>query len=86
MPWTMGAFTVGVLGMIGVPPAATFLGKWFLLSGAMQSANWLAVGVIVASTVLNACYFLPIVYRAFFREAPRPIIRMAKRRGRWSWR
>ena len=70
MPWTMGAFTVGVLGMIGVPPAATFLGKWFLLSGAMQSANWLAVTVIVISTVLNACYFLPIVYRAFFREAP----------------
>ena len=70
MPWTMGAFTVGVLGMIGVPPAATFLGKWFLLSGAMQSMNWLAVTVIVVSTVLNACYFLPIVYRAFFREAP----------------
>ena len=70
MPWTMGAFTVGVLGMIGVPPAATFLGKWFLLTGAMQSANWLAVTVIVASTVLNACYFLPIVYRAFFREPP----------------
>ncbi|MCF8476240.1 MAG: monovalent cation/H+ antiporter subunit D family protein [Pseudolabrys sp.] len=70
MPWTMGAFTVGVLGMIGVPPAATFLGKWFLLTGAMQSANWLAVTIIVISTVLNACYFLPIVYRAFFREAP----------------
>lgn len=70
MPWTMGAFTVGVLGMIGVPPAATFLGKWFLLTGAMQSTNWLAVGVIVVSTVLNACYFLPIVYRAFFREPP----------------
>lgn len=70
MPWTMGAFTIGTLGMIGVPPAATFLGKWFLLTGAMQSANWLAVTVIVVSTVLNACYFLPIVYRAFFREPP----------------
>ena len=70
MPWTMGAFTVGVLGMIGVPPAATFLGKWFLLTGAMQSTNWLAVTVIVISTLLNACYFLPIVYRAFFREPP----------------
>jgi multicomponent Na+:H+ antiporter subunit D len=70
MPWTMGAFAIGALAMIGVPPTAGFLGKWFLLAGGMQSANWIAVGVIVASTVLNAGYYLPIVYRAFFRPAP----------------
>ncbi len=68
MPWTMGAFAVGALSMIGVPPTAGFLSKWFILSGAMQTANWLAVGIIVVSTLLNAAYFLPIVYRAFFRE------------------
>ena len=70
MPWTMGAFAIGALGMIGVPPTAGFLGKWFIVTGAMQTANWLALGVIVASTVLNAAYFLPIVYRAFFRDPP----------------
>jgi multicomponent Na+:H+ antiporter subunit D len=84
MPWTMGAFAVGALSMIGVPPTAGFLGKWFMLGGAMQTANWLAVVVIVLSTVLNAAYFLPIVYRAFFcgpakdqdefGEAPWPIV------------
>jgi multicomponent Na+:H+ antiporter subunit D len=71
MPWTMGAFAIGALGMIGIPPTAGFLGKWFLLGGAVQAANWLAVTVIVVSTVLNATYLLPIVYRAFFREPPR---------------
>ena len=70
MPWTMGAFAVGAVSMIGIPPTAGFLGKWFILTGAMQSANWIAVGVIVISTILNAGYFLPIVFRAFFREAP----------------
>jgi multicomponent Na+:H+ antiporter subunit D len=70
MPWTMGAFAVGALGMIGVPPTAGFLGKWFMLGGAAQTANWLAIAVIVVSTVLNAGYFLPIVFRAFFREPP----------------
>ena len=68
MPWTMGAFTIGALGMIGIPPTAGFLGKWFMLSGAMQTANWIALGVIIVSTILNAGYFLPIVFRAFFRE------------------
>jgi multicomponent Na+:H+ antiporter subunit D len=71
MPWTMGAFAVGALSMIGIPPTAGFLGKWFLLGGAVQTANWLAVAVIVVSTVLNATYLLPIVFRAFFREAPK---------------
>jgi multicomponent Na+:H+ antiporter subunit D len=65
MPWTMGAFTVGSLSMIGVPPTAGFLGKWFILIGAVAVQQWFAVGVIVVSTILNALYFLPIVYRSF---------------------
>jgi multicomponent Na+:H+ antiporter subunit D len=67
MPWTMGAFAVGALSMIGLPPAAGFISKWYMLAGAMAAAQWLAVAVIIASTLLNAGYFLPIVYRAFFR-------------------
>jgi multicomponent Na+:H+ antiporter subunit D len=68
MPWTMGAFAVGALSMIGLPPTAGFLGKWFMLTGAMQTSQWFAVGVIVLSTVLNAGYFLPILVTAFQRE------------------
>jgi multicomponent Na+:H+ antiporter subunit D len=68
MPWTMGAFAVGALSMIGLPPTAGFLGKWFILTGAMQSSQWFAGGVIVLSTVLNAGYFLPILVTAFQRE------------------
>jgi multicomponent Na+:H+ antiporter subunit D len=67
MPWTMGAFAIGALSMIGLPPAAGFISKWYMLAGAMATAQWLAVAVIIASTLLNAGYFLPIVYRAFFR-------------------
>ena len=70
MPWTMGAFTVAALSMIGLPPAVGFISKWYMLSGAMAAQHWLAVGVIVLSTLLNAGYFLPIVYRAFFVAPP----------------
>jgi multicomponent Na+:H+ antiporter subunit D len=70
MPWTMGAFAIGALSMIGLPPAAGFISKWYMLSGAMAASHWLAVAVIVGSTLLNAGYFLPIVYRAFFIAPP----------------
>ena len=73
MPWTMGAFTVGTLSMIGLPPTAGFISKWYLMTGAWTATQWFAVIVLFLSTLLNAAYFLPIVYRAFFK-APPPII------------
>lgn len=66
MPWTFAAFGIGALSMIGLPPAAGFVSKWFIVAGALQAEHWLALGVIAASTLLNAGYFLPIVYRAYF--------------------
>ncbi|WP_180129094.1 proton-conducting transporter membrane subunit [Rhodoferax sp. BLA1] len=86
MPWTMGAFAIGVLSMIGLPPAAGFVSKWYLVSGAVSQEAWVALAVVLLSTLLNAGYFLPIIYRAFFRplsaeaqahphgEAPWPIV------------
>jgi multicomponent Na+:H+ antiporter subunit D len=70
MPWTMAAFAIGALGMIGLPPTAGFVGKWYLLQGAAGDARWGVVAVVAASTLLNAAYFLPIVWRAFFVAAP----------------
>lgn len=70
MPWTMAAFSIGAISMIGLPPAVGFISKWYIVSGAMAAEHWLAVAVIALSTLLNAGYFLPIVYRAFF-HAPR---------------
>lgn len=67
MPWTMGAFAIGSLSMIGLPPTIGFLSKWYMLAGAMAAEQVFAVAVLIISTVLNAAYFLPIVYNAFFR-------------------
>lgn len=74
MPLTMAAFTVGALGMIGVPPTAGFISKWYLGSGALAANESWVIGVLVLSSLLNAAYFLPILYRAWFkeREAPWP--------------
>ncbi|MCZ6524770.1 MAG: monovalent cation/H+ antiporter subunit D family protein [Alphaproteobacteria bacterium] len=69
MPWTMGAFAIVSLSMIGLPPTAGFVSKWYLLRGAIEAEHMVAVAVIVVSTLLNAAYFLPVVFVAFFRPA-----------------
>jgi len=84
MPWTMGAFAIGALSMIGVPPAAGFISKWYLAGAALAAGQSFALGVIVLSTLLNAAYFAPIVYAAFLKpeiagshdhgEAPWPMV------------
>jgi multicomponent Na+:H+ antiporter subunit D len=84
MPWTMAAFSIGALSMIGVPPTGGFVSKWFILAGAFQSDNYIAIFTIIVSTALNAAYFLPIIFAAWFRdpdpadkqhgEAPLPIV------------
>lgn len=70
MPWTMAAFTLCALGMIGVPPLAGFVTKWHLGVGAVESGALWVVWLLVASSILNALYFLPIVYSAWFEGPP----------------
>lgn len=68
MPLTMGAFTIAVFGMIGLPPVAGFITKWYLGLGAVEAGSHWVVLVLLGSSALNAAYFLPIVYRAWFCE------------------
>ncbi len=70
MPWTMTAFSLGALGMIGLPPLAGFITKWYLGTGGIETGQYWVVGVLIASTLLNAAYFLPILARAWINEAP----------------
>ena len=72
MPVTMTAFTIGALSMIGVPPTGGFVSKWYILAGAFQDDNYLALLTVILSTVLNAAYFLPIVYMAWFMREEQP--------------
>ncbi len=66
MPITMGAFLVGALAVIGLPPTGGFISKWYLVLGSMEAGQSLMLGVLLFSSLLNAGYFLPVFYRAFF--------------------
>lgn len=67
MPLTMAAFTIGAFGMIGAPPIAGFVSKWYIGLGALQAGHAWVIPVLAMSSLLNAAYFLPILYRAWFK-------------------
>ena len=66
MPFTFGAFGLAALSMIGVPPVGGFISKLYLLVGALDAGSIGIVVVLVASSLLNAAYFVPVVYQGFF--------------------
>ncbi|MFQ5329183.1 MAG: monovalent cation/H+ antiporter subunit D family protein [Thermodesulfobacteriota bacterium] len=66
MPVTMIAFFIGSLSVIGLPPTGGFISKWYLVLGTLEAGQKLMLVVLLASSLLNAAYFLPIFYKAFF--------------------
>ena len=86
MPFTMAAFLVGALCVIGLPPLGGLWSKWYLFLGALEAGQLVFVGVLMVSSLLNIAYLLPIPVRAFFsrpegeeggaglREAPLPCV------------
>lgn len=66
-PWTMAAFTVAALSMIGLPPLAGFFSKWYLALGSIENNSWLYLAVILMSSLLNAVYFFRILEKVYLK-------------------
>jgi multicomponent Na+:H+ antiporter subunit D len=66
MPVTMAAFFIGSLSIIGMPPCGGFVSKWYLVLGSLEAHQMPILFVLLGSSLLNAAYFMPFVYRAFF--------------------
>lgn len=74
MPFTFGAFAIASLSMIGAPPVAGFITKWYLLVGSIDAGQIGIILVLLTSTLLNAAYFAPITYHAFFGKPPAGVV------------
>ena len=70
MPFTFGAFAIASLSMIGAPPVAGFVTKWFLLTGALDAGQIGILVILLGSTLLNVGYFAPVTFKAFFGKPP----------------
>ncbi len=71
MPWTMAAFAIASLSIIGIPGTSGCISKWYLALGTIENDNPVLLGVLLISSLLNAAYLGPVVYKAFFERAPR---------------
>ncbi len=63
--FTFGAFTVGAIGMSGLPPVAGFISKWFVV----LTGNVWVIAIILTASILDVAYLFPIVRNAFFRSS-----------------
>jgi len=70
LPWSMAAFTVAALSMIGLPPTAGFFSKWYLALGAIDRGSWVFLAVILVSSLLNAVYFFRILEKVYLLPSP----------------
>lgn len=66
MPITFGAFLIGSLSIIGLPPLGGSWSKWLLIVGAADTGQWVMIAVLMGSSLLNVAYLLPLVGRGFF--------------------
>ena len=66
MPFTMGAFLIASISIVGLPPLGGVWSKWYLALGTLDAGYSVLLGVLMVSTVLNIAYLLPIPIRAFY--------------------
>ncbi|MHA1569871.1 MAG: monovalent cation/H+ antiporter subunit D family protein [Alphaproteobacteria bacterium] len=67
MPWTMGAFVVGGLSLIGIPLTVGFISKWYLIQAALERGWWMVAALVLLSSLLAVVYVWRIVEVAYFR-------------------
>jgi multicomponent Na+:H+ antiporter subunit D len=66
MPWTMAAFALSSLSVVGIPLTSGFISKWYLALGAVDRQSFILMGVLLVSSLLSAAYLGQILYKAYF--------------------
>jgi multicomponent Na+:H+ antiporter subunit D len=69
MPFSMAAFTIGGLSMVGVPLTVGFISKWYIAIGALEADMWFIIPVLLVSSLLTAVYFWRIIESIYFHKA-----------------
>lgn len=87
MPWVFGAFLIGSLSIIGIPPMGGSWPKFFLMAGALDSGKSILLAALIASSVLNVVYLVPISIRGFMKppDDPKADVHIREERKKHRW-
>ncbi|WP_418152628.1 proton-conducting transporter membrane subunit [Litorimonas sp. RW-G-Af-16] len=87
MPWVFGAFLVGSLSIIGIPPMGGSWAKFYLMAGALDSGKAILIAALIVSSILNIIYLIPVAVRGFMKPAANPDddAHIATLRGKHLW-
>lgn len=83
MPLTAAAFTLGGLGLIGVPGTAGFISKWYLVQGAIQDGQWTLAVLILIGSMLAVIYVWRVVEIMYLQE-PDPNVELQPGGTPWT--
>ena len=67
MPWTMAAFVLAGLSLIGVPLTVGFISKWYLVQAALAQGLWPIAAVVLVGSLMAVVYVWKVVETAYFR-------------------
>ncbi|WP_440997678.1 monovalent cation/H+ antiporter subunit D family protein [Arhodomonas sp. SL1] len=70
MPWTLTAFSLAGVSLIGLPPTAGFISKWYLISAAVEAGHGWLVALIVITSMMALIYIWRVVEAAWFQQPP----------------
>ncbi len=71
-PWVHATLIITALSMIGIPPTGGFFGKWYIVLGALETGNYVAVLAIVSATLLTLAYFSRVIEGLFLTSTSEP--------------
>jgi multicomponent Na+:H+ antiporter subunit D len=66
MPFTMGAFVIGAMSIIGVPPTCGFFSKWYLINGAIEAGHYGFMVALLFSSLINVVLFFRVIEIGYY--------------------
>jgi multicomponent Na+:H+ antiporter subunit D len=68
LPATSVAIGLAGISLVGLPPSAGFVVKWYLLSASVASGQWWIAVPVIAGSLLAGGYVFRIIWYAFLKE------------------
>lgn len=67
-PYSAAAISIFLLSMAGIPPTAGFMGKFYIITDAIQAGHMVLAVLGIVSSILSMWYYLRLIITMYFKE------------------